>query len=173
MKHSLWRLISSFYILLISGLMVIISAYAWMVISKAPGVNGSSVNVNIPKVFYDTITVSKGTLDTFPIAAVDSTVFEEDKTIEFKIDSAEDFYVVMRAIAHGDIPQGVENVKLRLCAQISLEDTSVWKASDWKGVQTNALNVTIYADTNTLGTSTAYIYRMPDTLFQSVNTGSV
>jgi len=173
MKHSLWRLISSFYILLISGLMVIISAYAWMVISKAPGISGSSINVNIPKVFYDMITVPPETLENFPLEAIGHTVSEDDKTIEFKIDSAEDFYVVMRAIDDGDIPQGVENVKLRLTVQISLEDTSVWSTSDWQGIETSALNITIYADTNALGTSTAYIYRMPDTLFQSVNTGSV
>ena len=63
MKHSLWRLISSFYILLISGLMVIISAYAWMVISKSPGVSGVNTGINVPKAFYDKVTVPAETLD--------------------------------------------------------------------------------------------------------------
>ena len=161
MKHSLWRLISSFYILLISGLMVIISAYAWMVISKAPGVNGSSVNVTLPKVLYDTVTRSDLTSDGHQSV---SHITAEDGSVEYWINSAEDFITVMRAIDEGKIGG---NVSLRLRAHISLKDTSVWNAADWNAVSlpSSLTKLTIYADTAALKTSDVYLLGLTDSLF--------
>ena len=173
MKHSLWRLISSFYILLISGLMVIISAYAWMVISKSPDVSGTSTGVNVPKLFYDTITISKEELESFPLTAIESTV-HADGTVEFKIDSAEDFVVVMRAIENGKLSG---KITLSLGVQISMEDTFVWDADEWDGITIDSSDqiekVTICANTAALGMSTAYIFKLSDSLFQSINATSV
>ena len=45
MKHSFLKLISSFYILLISLLMIVIAAYAWMVISDSPAVGNIGFGV--------------------------------------------------------------------------------------------------------------------------------
>ena len=139
MKHSLWRLISSFYILLISGLMVIISAYAWMVISKAPGVNGPNIGIsmpNIPKVVYDTVTSTLNDSDL--IDKVEKRTLD-DGTVEYQIKTAEDFVVVMRAIDDGLISG---KAALRLLSHISLETTAYWNANQWKGVYLNDLNNT-------------------------------
>ena len=190
MKHSLWRLISSFYILLISGLMVIISAYAWMVISKAPGVNGPNIGIsmpNVPKVFYDTVTSDQ--LDQMSLEDINRKTLG-DGTVEYSIESAEDFVVVMRAIDEGKISG---KVALCLRTHISLETTSVWNADNWKGVYLNSLltnadvsagdsmeynvneseaeenpveKVTIYADTAELKQPTAYIRGLTDALFR-------
>ena len=166
MKHSLWRLISSFYILLISGLMVIISAYAWMVISKAPGVSGSSVNVNLPKVFYDTVTKDNLTSDGLSNIPC---IPQDDGSFEYWISSAEDFVTVMRAIDEGKISG---DVSLRLRTHISLEDTAVWNASDWKAVslKSSLAKLTIYADETLLSkteTQTVYLLGLTDSLFSS------
>ena len=165
MKHSLWRLISSFYILLISGLMVIISAYAWMVISKAPGVTGSSVNVNLPKVFYDTVTKDNLTSDGLSNILC---IPQDDGSVEYWINSAEDFVTVMRAIDEDKI---AGNVALRLRTHISMEDTSVWNDSEWEAVSLNSslTKLTIYADATLLSkteTQTVYLLGLTDSLFK-------
>ncbi|MBQ3490183.1 MAG: hypothetical protein IJA86_06310 [Clostridia bacterium] len=162
MKHSLWRLISSFYILLISGLMVIISAYAWMVISKAPSVSGSNIAVDIPKVFYDTVTVSEETLNNIPLKA--------DDAGKYTVKSAEEFVAVMRAIDRGDI---TGNIEICLQTHISLEPTSIWRASaEDKGLESVDVEssskiekIKIYADTERLKTPTVFIKGLTDALF--------
>ena len=172
MKHSLWRLISSFYILLISGLMVIISAYAWMVISKSPGVSGVNTGINVPKAFYDKVTVPAETLDNLSLQNIIRKPLN-DNTTEYFIDSAEDFVVVMRAIANGEVKG---NAVLCLRTHISLEPTSVWRVTDedegLRSVMIGALtseigNIRLYADINRLGMSTVYIKDLENALFSS------
>ncbi len=59
MKHSWLRLFSSVYILLVSALLIVISAYAWMTISSSPLTSGGYFSVagrelmNIPDVEYE------------------------------------------------------------------------------------------------------------------------
>ena len=172
MKHSLWRLISSFYILLISGLMVIISAYAWMVISKSPGVSGVNTGISVPKAFYDKVTVPEETLNSLSLQNIMRKPLN-DNTMEYFIDSAEDFVVVMRAIANGEVKG---NAVLCLRTHISLEPTSVWRVTDedegLESVKIGALtseigNIRLYADINRLGMSTVYIKDLENALFSS------
>ena len=70
MKHSWLRLFSSVYILLVSVLLIVISAYAWMVISTSPSTGGAGFGVagkelwNLPEFEFDE--VWEGNMDKFP-----------------------------------------------------------------------------------------------------------
>ena len=61
MKHSWLRLFSSVYILLVSVLLIVISAYAWVVISTSPTAGGAGFGVagrelwNIPLITFDEV----------------------------------------------------------------------------------------------------------------------
>ena len=171
MKHSLLRLISSFYILLISALMIVISAYAWMIISDSPAAGGIGFGIagldqwKIPEVVepetYDY-------MDGIRLTAQDvqNGTIAPDKNGVYLIDSAEKFVAVMEYINGNKELQG--SVSMCLLTNISLEDRAMepiitedangntvetpvfWSASDWTPVKvegyTGTSCITVAAD---------------------------
>ena len=150
MKHSFLRLISSFYILLISALMIVISAYAWMVISDSPAAGGIGFGIaglekwNIPEAKepeeYDF-------MDGIRLTAADVVNFAKDNNDAYIIDSAEKFVAIMEYIDGNTELQG--NISMVLTKNISLETHDmapvlkengetvipVWNAGDWNPVE--------------------------------------
>ena len=186
MKHSFLRLISSFYILLISALMIVISAYAWMVISDSPAAGGIGFGVagledwKIPEIFepeYDY-------MDGVRLTAADVETFEKDESGAYLIDSAEKFVALMQYVNGNTELQG--NVRMLLQKHISLEDHEMepvldasgaplavsWSASEWEPVEVSGYTgtgiVTIAVDEALLRETdmeTAYIKGLQKPLF--------
>ena len=109
MKKSLLKLLSSAYILLISVILIVISAYAWMVISDSPMVGGLNFNIagskmwNIPE---DNYLVWDGTY-------ADITTIKRDGDV-FIITTPQEFAAVMRLATDakaysGDISMRIES----------------------------------------------------------------
>ena len=175
MKHSLLRLISSFYILLISALMIVISAYAWMIISDSPAAGGIGFGIagldqwKIPEVVepetYDYMDEIRWTADDVA-ADTEHQIFQLDEYGTYIIDSAEKFVAMMEYINGNKALQG--NVSMRLVTNISLEDHQMapiitegddgtitetpvyWNAADWQSVKisgyTGTACITLDAD---------------------------
>lgn len=191
MKHSFLRLISSFYILLISALMIVISAYAWMVISDSPAAGGIGFGVagldawNIPEYTEpDTYDYMDGTF--LSIEDV-----ETDDNGVYLIDSAEAFVAVMQYVNGNSDFRGP--LTMRLQKHISLQDHQMqsvtdennatveqfWNADDWESVEVEGYTgtgvITIEVDPAlTQGTefTTAYIKGLAKPLFAGGFAGS-
>ena len=160
MKHSLLRLISSFYILLISGLMIVISAYAWMVISDSPAAGGIGFGIagldewDIPEVIEPTYDYMDETL----LSAEDVETFAKNENGAYLIDSAEKFVALMQYINGNAALQG--DISMVLQTHISLEDHEMlpdaegnpirWDADVWQAVEVQGYTgtgvVSIFAD---------------------------
>ena len=104
MKHSFLRLISSFYILLISALMIVISAYAWMVISDSPAAGGIGFGIagleqwDIPEIEYkEPDQDAYDYMDEIRLTADDvaNGVIKPDENGVYIINSAEEFVAVI------------------------------------------------------------------------------
>lgn len=133
MKHSFLRLISSFYILLISALMIVISAYAWMVISDSPAAGGIGFGIagldqwDIPEAEYkepdqDAYDYMDGIRWTAEDVAADieNAIFQKDENGTYIVDSAEKFVAIMEYVNGNTALNGP--VRMRLTTHISLED---------------------------------------------------
>ena len=193
MKHSLIRLISSFYILLISGLMIVISAYAWMVISDSPAAGGIGFGIagldawGIPEVIEPTYDYMDETL----LTAADAETIEQDENGAYLIDSAEKFVALMQYIDGNTALQG--DVTMILQKHISLEDHEMlpvvddegnvtpvtWQASEWSAVNVKGYTgtgiVTIKVDEALLTETempTAFIKGLSEPLFAGGFAGS-
>ena len=128
MKHSFLRLISSFYILLISALMIVISAYAWMVISDSPAAGGIGFGIagleqwGIPEEEYkEPAEDAYDYMDAVRLTAAD--VANGAIGIEngvYIIDSAEKFVALMEYVNGNTAFKGP--LTMRLMTHISLED---------------------------------------------------
>ncbi len=187
MKHSLLRLISSLYILLISALMIVISAYAWMIISDSPAAGGIGFGIagldqwKIPEIVepetYDYMDRKYLSIEEVAVAENGSYV----------IDSAEAFVAVMNHVNGNKTLDG--DVSMILKTHISLEDHMMepivegegenltetpveWKAADWRSVKIEGYSgtgrVTISVDPAVYeGTdfTTAYIKGLSKPLF--------
>ena len=134
MKHSFIRLISSFYILLISALMIVISAYAWMVISDSPAAGGIGFGIagleewDIPSFkepeFYDymdDVLLRKEHFEA-DLSLDDESedkIFKKDESGAYIIDSAEKFVAIMEYIHDNSELDG--DITMVLQTHISLE----------------------------------------------------
>ena len=102
MKHSWLRLFSSVYILLVSLLLIVISAYAWVVISTSPTAGNIGFGVagrelwNLPIITFDDTWDGKTGLDT----TLDS--IEKDENGAYIIDSAAKLWFMARYINNTD-----------------------------------------------------------------------
>lgn len=124
MKKSVLKLLSSVYILLVSVILIVISAYAWMVISDSPmagnigmGVAGKD-EIGLPDKNYSIWDGSVGTM--YDI--------QKDENGVYIIKNAADFVAIMRHLETA--PVG-EDITMRLEADISLADLP------WRPVEIN------------------------------------
>ncbi|MBE6654903.1 MAG: hypothetical protein E7608_05540 [Ruminococcaceae bacterium] len=114
MKHSWLRLFSSVYILLVSVLLIVISAYAWMVISTSPSTGGAGFGVagkelwNLPEFEFDE--VWDGNLGYEDGSAVSLT---QDETGAYIIRNGEELWTIVNLINGtddlGDITMKIVN----------------------------------------------------------------
>lgn len=98
MKHSWLRLFSSVYILLVSVLLIVISAYAWVVISTSPTAGGAGFGVagrelwNIPLITFDE--VWKGEINDIP---------EQDENGAYIITNGAELWYVVNLINNTEV----------------------------------------------------------------------
>ena len=122
MKHSWLRLFSSVYILLVSVLLIVISAYAWMVISTSPSTGGASFGVagkelwNLPEFEFDEVwDGNMAYADGVTIATPNA--IQRDETGAYIIRTGEELFVMAQYISGTD---NLGNITLKIVNSIDM-----------------------------------------------------
>ena len=123
MKRSLLRFLTSVYIMIVSVILIVISAYAWFTISDAPNTRAIPLNVasreeiGLPEKDYS---IWDGTY---------ATTVEQDENGVYLIRTASEFAAIMQRAGDSTYP---ENIAMRLESDISLADLG-WSPIDIDG----------------------------------------
>ena len=122
MKHSWLRLFSSVYILLVSVLLIVISAYAWMVISTSPSTGGAGFGVagkelwNLPEFEFDEVwDGNMAYADGVTIATPNA--IQRDETGAYIIRTGEELFVMAQYISATD---NLGNITLKIVNSIDM-----------------------------------------------------
>lgn len=122
MKKSVLKLLSSVYILLVSVILIVISAYAWMVISDSP----MAGNMNTGVAGREMIGLPDKDYDIWNGSTVNINSIERDANGVFIIRTAAEFATVMRHTETEINDPAVGDITMRLEADISMADLDWW-----------------------------------------------
>ena len=118
MKKSVLKLLSSAYILLVSVILIVISAYAWMVISDSP----MAGNMNTGVAGREMIGLPDKDYNIWDGSTVNINSIERDGNGVFLIKTAAEFATVMRYAENAINDPAVGDITMRLEVDISMSD---------------------------------------------------
>lgn len=118
MKQSLLKLFSSAYIILISVVLIVISAYAWMVISDSPMVGGAGFNLG----GRDSLDLPEKNYSIWDGTPADIESIEQSESGTYIIRTASEFAAVMELISQAPQDAQSGDVAMMFEADISMAD---------------------------------------------------